>query len=382
MNSIRQADLSLLSSTPRRVAHRNMLPGWSLWMVAVVPWLGLLAGCGSPPAPPAAGKAEPGKSTADAAAVSTAEETEAAPKNRNVRTDAAGRKWIGDIPYDVFFDDPLAVAANTTPVAGAAPAAAAPAMAAATPMPESPPAATPEAVPAGGALDWQSLVTMEQVNNETKRIRNHLTSSLQSLGTYNGNNRELQVDGAVIAALALVVAQHPEEVSWKSNSRFLREYGEKLNETAAALGRESYSSSQVAAEGIEAVLNGNVPADAGDPAATEPFGEAAKRAGVMKRIEKASEWMRANINSEAVFKKELDGIKQEASMIAVLAQIIADESYDSASEPDYQKFAKNLLEGAKAASTAADEKSYPAFGEAINKVTKACAECHASYGNG
>ena len=92
--------------------------------------------------------------------------------------------------------------------------------------------------------------------------------------------------------------------------------------------------------------------------------------------------MRAIINSEAVFKKELDGIKQEASMIAVLAQIIADESYDSASEPDYQQFAKNLLEGAKAASTAADEKSYPAFGEAINKVTKACAECHASYGNG
>src|SRR5262245_37935545 len=27
-----------------------------------------------------------------------------------VRTDETGRKWIGDIPYDVWFDDPLAVA--------------------------------------------------------------------------------------------------------------------------------------------------------------------------------------------------------------------------------------------------------------------------------
>ncbi len=27
-------------------------------------------------------------------------------------TDAQGRKWLGDVPYDVFFDDPLGVAAE------------------------------------------------------------------------------------------------------------------------------------------------------------------------------------------------------------------------------------------------------------------------------
>lgn len=342
----------------------------------------MLAGCGGT-APPAA----PPSTTAPAAgspstnAAKPAEDTKVAPStSSHVRVDADGHKWIGDIPYDVFFDAPLAVAANTNSVGGTAPAASS-AMPAESPTPSTP-APMPTVTAAGAGIDWKSLISMEQITDETKRIRNHLAASLLSQGTYNGNYKELQVDGAVIAALAELVSQHPDSVSWKENSRFAREYGTKLFGSAKALGRDSFDASQSAAEGIQAVLNGNVPADAGDPPAKVPFGEAADRNGVMKRIEKASEWMRANINSEAVFNKELDQIRQESTMIAVLGTIISDHSYTSADEEDYAGFAKSLVDGAKEATTSVEEKSYPKFQEAINKVTKACAECHASYGNG
>lgn len=338
-----------------------------------------LLGCsGSQPAAPSS--ATEGKAARTTAAAKPTRDGESADKsasNRQVRTDADGRKWIGDIPYDVFFDDPLAVVSNTQSVPSMAPTVAANG----TPPDTATPPATPPPASAGLGADWKSMISMEQLVDETKRIRNHLTASLQSQGTYNGNYKELQVDGAVMAAIAGIVVQHPEEVSWKPNARFVKAYGQKLNDSAKALGRDAYEQSQTAAEGLTAVLNGNLPADAGDPE-DKPFGEVASRAGVMKRIEKASEWMRANINSETVFQKEKDQILQEATLLSVLGKVVSDASYESADEDDYQGYAKSLVEGGREAVSAAQEQAYPKFQEAINKITKACADCHASYGNG
>jgi len=336
---------------------------------------GFVAGCGQTAKPGGGVKSvtKPGVT----ASSGSGETLAPAPSNKYVRTDAEGRKWISDIPYDVFYDDPLAVVSSNQTVVAAAPSTA-----------NAPPATTPEpGTPAptkadSGGSDWKSFIPMEQIQDETKRIRNHLTQGLQNQGVYNGNYKDLAVDGAVMAALAGIVANHPEDVSWKANSRFIREFGLELSQSATALGKEPYSKSQAAAEKIIAVLDGSVPADAGDPPPSRPFGEVANRAGVMKRIEKASEWMRSNINTEAKFKSELEQVQKEAALLATLGKVISDESYESAAEEDYQKFAKRLVEGGQEAAAAAKDQSFPKFGEAMNKINKVCAECHASYGNG
>ncbi len=359
-------------------SNRRALVGLVLLNAVVTSLSGCGGGGSSTPKTTVAGSSKAQGSQAESA---TGEESTSA--NPNVRTDAGGRKWIGDIPWDVFFNDPLAVASVNTPVGGAPDPAPLGNMTKPDGSPAVPTSLAPaaEATPAG-ATDWKSLITMEQIGDETKRIRNHLTASLQSVGTYNGGYKELQIDGAVIAALAEVVSQHSEEVSWKSNSRFLREYGTQLRQAAQALGRENYTSSQAAAEGIEAVLAGNVPANAGDPPATKPLGEAANRAGVMQRISKASEWMRSNINAESVFNKELDEIRQESAILAALAKVIADPSYDSATEGDYAGWAKDLLEAARAVGASTEDKAYPKFQDSMNKIKKACDSCHLNYGNG
>jgi hypothetical protein len=297
--------------------------------------------------------------------------------SKHVRVDVDGRKWIGDIPYDVFFDDPLAVVSDTSKVAPA-PGESQPAPPTETPSTTT--AATPSAANGGGS-DWKSFIPMEQLQDETKRIRNHLTAALQSQGTYNGNYQELQADGAVIAAIAGIVSQHGEDVSWKANSRFIRDFGLELTESAKALGKTDYTKSQAAADKILAVLDGSLPADAGDPAPTRPFGETANRWGVMKRIEKAKDWLKLEVNTEAKFKADLEKIQKEATLIAAFGKVVADESYDYAAEDDYKQFVQSLIESGREAAAAAKDQAYPKFNEAINKMQKACDQCHLSYGN-
>lgn len=344
--------------------------------VAMTLALGLL-GCGGEPASPskadgtanaAAGKAKPGKAKATGEATGP------------LKVDAEGRKWLGDIPLDVFYDDPLAVVADSAKVAtaqaanpdsGTTPA----------PMTTEKPAAEAANPSAGMGSDWKDMISIEQVQAETKRIRNHLTVALQSAGTYNGHYKELQVDGAVMAALANIVASHPESVTWKANAKFIRDYGHQLSEAATALGKEAYEKSQTASEKMTAVLDGNAPSDE-NVAPQRPFGEVANRAGVMKRIEKASEWMRTNIATENKFKSELEQIQTEATIIATLGKVVVDSSYESAGEDDYKGWAQNLIDGARDAVQSTQDQAFPKFQSAINKINKACQDCHASYGNG
>lgn len=333
------------------------------------------AGCGGGATAPAPEKSEASSPKATKSGGGKAKAAGHA-GSKHVQVDADGRKWIGDIPYDVFYNDPLAVVADTQTVASK-PAATEPA--APTPAAAEKPAAEPAK---GGIHAWNSLLSFDQLQEETKRVRNHMKTSLQTQGTYNGNYKELSVDGAVLAAIAGIIPTYSEDTTWKANARYVRDFGLELSEAAKNLGKADFEKSQAAAEKITSIFEGSVPAGAADAAPQRPFSETASRWGVMKRIEKASEWMRANINSEAKMKAELEAIQHESAMIAAFGTIVADESYESAAEEDYQRFAKSLVEGAQQAGGGAKDQSFEKFRGGVDKIQKACQDCHASYGNG
>ncbi len=87
-----------------------------------------VAGCSKEPATvnPANGSnaaVESGDSGTSAASTSGQAATSSSGKSRQrgrdeIYEDEKGQKWFGQVPYDVFFDKPLEVARDTTPVGG------------------------------------------------------------------------------------------------------------------------------------------------------------------------------------------------------------------------------------------------------------------------
>ncbi|MBX3448162.1 MAG: cytochrome c [Planctomycetaceae bacterium] len=330
-----------------------------------------LPGCGgstTPQAPAASGgsSASPARGPTTPATSATAN---AVP--------ADGPKSIGGVPYDVWFDDPLGTVADTQSVA------AAPNPSPAVPKEEMPAAVTPSAPTASadnGGSEWGQYISMDQIQEETKQLRNRLTASMQSLAKFNSDFKEIQADAAVLAAMAVIVEQHPESATWKPNSRFVQEFAAKMQQTSAALGRESYDKTQVEFERVSAVLNGNVPADAGALPAQRPPAEIASRWGAMKKMEKVRDWMKANLTTEANFKADLPRIQQDGSILVALSALVADHSYESADEEDYQKYAQQLIDASKAAVAAGKAEDFAAFTTSIQAIQKACGDCHNDYG--
>src|ERR1700749_3611387 len=114
-----------------RPGHRCR-PARHLALFAALFLLGCTGGSSKPesatiPAPQSAAptkSVEKASTTMKSATAETAESQTGAPiagleRPVSVHTDAKGRKWLGDVPYDVFFDNPLAVAAEgSSPASG------------------------------------------------------------------------------------------------------------------------------------------------------------------------------------------------------------------------------------------------------------------------
>lgn len=338
-----------------------------------------LVGCGGTAAPPAVdANPAPVAKAPPAAPAAKAGDPLAEPAPKQAEPAKGDRKFVGDIPYDVFFDDPLKVVADATKVA-AAPA---------TPDMKSPTEATPvAAAPAvtDGKLDWTVLLTGDDILDEIKTVRNHLNSSLQNLGTYNGGVKDIAIDGAVISGLARILSETPEEVTWKKNAPLVEDYGRQIWDAASgagALGKESYEKVQSANERLVSSLSGNVPADAVTPPAGRTFNDIAHRKGLMKRIERASEYLRANINTEGKLKSEQEKILHEAALIAAFGTACSLPGYESVDEEDYQTYARDLIGGAQEVHGAAKDQTYDKFQSGLNRLLKACNDCHADYATG
>ena len=345
----------------------------------LVTWLMLasvIVGCGGKPAAQApAEKEAPPQRTASKSKEPRRAADDGAVASKSSPSSSV-RKSSRGIPYDAFFENPLEEA-NNAAVAPVATAVAKTDTAATEPTTKP---TTEVAKPAaGGGIAWADFISIDILQDETKKVRNNLTSWMKGPGDFNKKVKEIGWDAALLAGLAGIAIEHSEAASWKANAHYIRDFSSELSNAAVEPRKEYYDKSKVAYEKLAAVFGGSIPADAGEVVPKRPFHETADRTGLMKRIHNGNEWLRLNINNEAKLKSEKETVLHEAALVAALGKVIATEGYAGTDEEEYQKYAKNLIDGAKEAAGAANDQSFPKFTEAINKIGKSCTECHPKY---
>ena len=350
--------------------------GWrsTSLLAGVMGFAALGCGGGSPPAEPQAQQPAAADSSQPAAAAPVKPATvPPAAANEAARVDANGRKWIGKIPYDVWFDNPLAVVANSQQVAAATPGSTA-APATATPMPETPMPET--AKPAGGAIDWKSLIPATIVEAEAKKLRNRLTENLQSVGRYNGAVKDVQWDGATMAAIGAIAIEHPDAIAWKENAKYVRELGVQVELGAEGPGKKWFDAAQLPFEKFVTILNGSTPPDLPEAEDTAELADKVSRSGVMNRMQKAFDWLSKNIITADKFTEEIEGVQHETAILAAFVKISAADGYAFADEAEFQKHANEMLDATTAMQKAIAAQQFDGFQEGLGRVQKKCDECH------
>lgn len=369
----------------KRLSMTRPVPrvAWRIWSCGLC--VAILAGCGGGGAAPAPSAAPPPsqQQASPAATAPTAAPVAAAPASRSTAT-----RWIGGIPYDVFYDRPLEVAADQTLLAATttAPAAApsvptTPPTTPATPAPAPPPTPTPTAAPSGGGIDWGRAAAIEQIVDEITSLRNDLSQKLSQLSTYNSSWEMIGVEATTLAALAGVVELHPGEVSWKANAKLARTLAAQVNANASKTGRSAYDATKAPFDLLVDLFSGNPPAGV-QAEEQAPFADYADRGVLMKRIELTLNGLKSNINTEARMKEDPAAVKRKLAMLATLMSVVATPSYDYTDETDYQQFAGGFITAAVAGREAVDANDFNGFSASLDRMKTLCGECHQKYAFG
>jgi hypothetical protein len=308
--------------------------------------------------------------------------------NSNTAADKASRQVYGipwDVYKDVYFDNPLKVASDQ----GSVPTIPAPDQGTAdTQGPET--VATqpedPKPEPTGGAVSWDKVISAEMLNSEFKTLRNQFKQRLTTLASYNSSYLELPIFGMSLAVLAEIGRQHPGDLRWKENAKYIRVLGVEIADTcggAQARGRKSYDKVNKAFLAISDILDGNTPPGLPDADDETPFADFADMGYMMKRFKLSMDWMQNNTGSEDSFKDNAESAQREVTVIAAFAHIFSIDSLGYAEDdPVFSNHAKTMRDNAIKMFEAAGNKNFSDYDMLRSKVNQECTTCHMAYKNG
>lgn len=371
---------------------RFRLISWSLWHFLAVPLAALLlAGCGKGTVKETAAADDPAdEEAAEAEPAAGAAGKERKPAARKKKKSAGGQ--IGGIPKDawpeVWFKDPLAIAAEKGSATGAVIAATketdpqvAKGGTSEPPSEKEKPAAATNTEPKAGGSDWAALISGEALADESKTIKNSLTDKLANKGRYDSTYKELRVDAAVLACLAGIAPELPEAPNWKTNAKYVRDMAAQVSSESTANGEKFFIKARAAYDKLDELLAGSKPGGLEDSADNVKFSEVAKRNFLMLRMGRAYDWMKANVNTEPIFKKESAKVSHEAAVLALLAKIVSTPGYNDADDDDYRKFTEVVSKSGLEIETAVKDQDFKAFTAALDRCYKGCSDCHQNFKN-
>ncbi|MCA9066628.1 MAG: cytochrome c, partial [Planctomycetaceae bacterium] len=307
-----------------------------------------------------------------------------------VYVDENGQKWFGNVPWDVFPEDAYAVAANQTPVGGAATVP--PLMTSNGEEPvvtsndnvgtePTPAMDSPTGSSAAGGTDWAELISAQTLDDEVKAIRTFLLQGVSTVGEYNNSMLSIPPRAATLAALAGIAMEHSEDVSWREDAPLIRELAREMNASSLQRGAKDQKRLQELVEPMSEILNRSKPAGLPEPNMENTFAEVAEMRLVMKRMETAETRMRNEAGSEGAFTSNAAIVRHEAAVLGTLARVVIQPGYGYEDDPKFVGYANEVTSAAKTIMEAADAGNFAAYDESITKFKVACDRCHSDFKN-
>lgn len=307
----------------------------------------------------------------------TSNPTASFPSGGSMIVERDGRKWIGDVPVDVWYNDPLSVAATSGQVAQSNPMPETQVADASIPSKEEKPGPTTPEI--SGGIDWQAVIPAELLDAEVTAIRNRFNADLQTVGSYNSSYLGIPPHAVTLAVLSHIATKHPGEIRWKKNGNYIRSLSGQMIAEPLRRGPSSQKPLKLKFENVLEILNGSVPATLEAPPGGESIADAAKVSLIMKRLENCEKLISVNGGTEGAMKENAELLKQEAAVLGALTQVLLDGYEDYEGDEDFAAFVTNMVDASKGMREHIKAEQFDKFELDISKMKKTCTECHSTY---
>ena len=300
-----------------------------------------------------------------------------------------GRRNVGGIPFDVYFDNPLAEASDQRLVGGGVTGPVGTEVAMKTEgNATSPPATEPEPEPVVASADgpkWSELISAQELLDEVQSIRNDLNARMANFGAYKRAMLEVPVFSSTLAFLADVARRHDGDIKWKEKAHFIRALAITMSDIASSSTggvKKSYDEVNEAFLKITEILNNNEPAELPEVEVEADFVDFVEMGYLMKRLERGENWLKNNTGSEDSLNEKGTLAQREVSVFAAISESFKSEGFGYAEYEDFVEWADGMRDAAKTMHKAVPAKAFNEFDQARSKISQSCTACHSVYRNG
>ncbi len=238
---------------------------------------------------------------------------------------------------------------------------------------------TDEPGDSGGTLhNWHDIIAGEVIEDEIKKLSTVLGKEITTPTKFNGGGyQDARVNFTMLSMLFAISGEHKDDVRWKKDAPELRDYFARAASGAKVGSPQSYSQAKNAKQQLEDLVRGTAFASSKPGERKTNWEFTADRSPLMQRLElSANETIAPWVASAGEFKANKDALLHEASLVAAIGEVLAQEGMTDADDDGYQAHAKKMRDAAREIVTAIELDNYDAARKASGTISQSCADCH------
>jgi hypothetical protein len=237
-----------------------------------------------------------------------------------------------------------------------------------------------EPAPGGDGFAWSKLISPDTLENEIKSSATAIAELVKTPGKFKSNDyKPARKHYSVVAVMFGVIARYDGDVRWKDKAAGLRDGMAKAGVNCKVGTDQSFNEAKTRSEDLTELVSGG---KASVPDSTEEpvWSAVADRPPLMQRMEAAGhEHLKPWLANKGEFTAKKDQVLREAEILAVMAHVIKDPSYEFAEDSGYQEYADNLEKGCIEIIEACKSDDFDRASAGASAVVKACADCHSGF---
>lgn len=223
---------------------------------------------------------------------------------------------------------------------------------------------------------WSKLVSADTLESAVKGEPTAIDAAMKS----TNQQKSARMEMTFLAALFGVIYRYDQDVRWKEDSQALRDNFARAGNNLKAWTDSQKKQVAKLKTDLTDLIQGNKPQLAVGLDGEAPWLEIADRPPLMHRLELGQSERLAKWSNDAdAVKRNAAEIVREGEIMAMLARIIQDKSYEFADDDTYMQYAKALEQEAVAAVEATKKGDGAAASSAVSKMQKACDDCHGGF---
>jgi cytochrome c556 len=226
---------------------------------------------------------------------------------------------------------------------------------------------------------WSQIVDGDTLTGEVKRLVAALNEPLSNPAKFKaGGYKACRASFSELAVLFGVIADFDGDVRWKQDAAALRDSLARAGANCKAATDQTFAEAAQRKAELDDLIRGEHLGGKAVP--LEKWSALADRELLMKRMEQAmQERVTSAMGNAREFAKQADGVRQEAELLAMFADVIVREDYDYWDDEKFRLHANELKAAAHDLDKAARDSFYDAARASAGRAGQACIACHDEY---